>query len=351
MPMLLSAPSPAAGAGFSLRSCCVSLGALHRAKSFVFGTLADITICAQDAGLANHVAAAVFKEFDRLHWMLHAWKESDLLALNRAIARGARGIPVTPELAQLIVNAGAFSESSGGLFNPAIGRLVELWNFHASEFLPAIPDPTALRCMLMANARMSDIKVENNAVICSNRFVQLDFGGYAKGYALDRAADFLRQYELTGALINIGGNIMALGQRGTRPWRVGIQHPRRPGLIAVLSLYDGEAISTSGDYERYFVLDGRRYSHLIDPRTGWPARGIQSATVLVRRGACSGTRSDASSGPLFIHGVAGWQGTAARLGVENAMLIDERGDVHLTDAMKHRLEFSSGALVESQTFR
>ena len=98
--------------------------------------------------------------------------------------------------------------------------------------------------------------------------VKLDLGGYAKGYALDRAAEILKSQGIHNALINIGGNVLALGTHGTRPWRVGIQHPRKPGPLATLELRDGEAIGTSGDYQRYFELDGKRYCHLIDPRTG-----------------------------------------------------------------------------------
>lgn len=185
---------------------------------------------------------------------------------------------------------------------------------------------------------MTDLRLENNTVFCKNSSVQLDFGGYAKGYALDRAISFLRRHELAGALVNIGGNIMATGKKQAQPWHVGIQHPRKPRSIALLPLHDGEAISTSGDYERYFMLNGKRYSHLIDPRNGWPAAGTQSATVLVRRGDGAGTRSDAASGPLFIQGAAGWRDLADRLEISHAMLIDQHGNIHLTDKMRERVE-------------
>ena len=116
--------------------------------------------------------------------------------------------------------------------------------------------------------------------------MQLDLGGYAKGYALDRAAELLRKQGIHNALINIGGNVLALGQHGNRPWRVGIQHPRKPGALATLELHDGEAIGTSGDYQRYFMLGKVRYCHLIDPRSGYPMQGVQAVTVLTRGCAC-----------------------------------------------------------------
>jgi thiamine biosynthesis lipoprotein len=322
-----------------LRSRDARSGPIHKARSYVFGTLVEITIYSEHSRHAGYLASTVLDDFDRLHWLLHAWKDSPLLMLNRAIAAGDHDIPVKPELVRLIRDATDFSTRSHGLFNPAIGRLVRLWNFHASEFVPVSPDPKDLQRVLDANPKMTDLVLKGCTVNCTNRYVQLDFGGYAKGYALDRAISFLRRQDLTGALVNIGGNIMALGHQGAQPWRIGIQHPRKPGPIALLPLYDGEAISTSGDYERYFMLNGKRHSHLIDPRTGQPASGIQSATVVIGRGECSGTLSDASSGPLFIQGADGWRKLAGQLGVTRAMLIDERGDIHLTDEMRGRLEF------------
>ena len=312
---------------------------LYIARSYVFGTLVEVTIHSGNGRHAQHLAATVLDDFDRVHWLLHAWKQSELTALNRAIAAGDCDIPVKPELARLIRNATELSERSHGLFNPAIGKFVALWNFHASEFLPVTPDPAEIERLLKANPKMTDLVVENNIANCPNREVQLDFGGYAKGYALDRAIGLLRHSGVTGALINIGGNLIALEKKEDRPWQIAIRHPRKPQPVALVSLHDGEAISTSGDYERYFMLNGKRRSHLIDPRTGQPACGIQSATVLIGRGDCSGTLSDASSGPLFIQGTDGWRQLAGQLGVTSAMLIDEHGEIHLTDEMRARLEF------------
>jgi thiamine biosynthesis lipoprotein len=192
---------------------------------------------------------------------------------------------------------------------------------------------------------MSDVVIEGVQSYSKNPVVQLDLGGYAKGYALDVAAEYLRSQQVKGALINIGGNIMAVGTHGGQPWRVGIQHPRKPGAIAALDLADGEAIGTSGDYQRFFMLDGRRYCHLIDPRTGYPAQGVQAVTVVIPRQEHAGTLSDVASKPAFIAGVQGWRAAAKAMGADNAMLIDGRGEIHLTAAMKKRLEFQEKGLV------
>ena len=183
---------------------------------------------------------------------------------------------------------------------------------------------------------MADLHIEGGTVWSDNPAVRLDLGGYAKGRALDDAAAILKAHGISNALVNIGGNVIALGERGDRPWRVGIQHPRQPGTLATLDLHDGEAIGTSGDYQRYFEAGGRRYSHLIDPRTGWPASALQSVTVLVA-GERAGTRSDALSKPLFIDGEARLAAHAARLGITRYLAVDAAGRIHASPAMKARL--------------
>jgi thiamine biosynthesis lipoprotein len=189
---------------------------------------------------------------------------------------------------------------------------------------------------------MRDLTVRGSEVTSANAAVQLDFGGYAKGYALDRAAEILRAAGIRNALINVGGNAMALGRHGERPWRVALEAPRGTGLLATLELNDGEAIGTSGDYRRYYEIDGKRYSHIIDPRTGYPVAGVESVTVLVAGGEGAGALSDAASKPIFIEGRSGWKEAAKRMGVSRALLVDSEGVVHVTPEMKRRLQFSDG---------
>ena len=166
----------------------------------------------------------------------------------------------------------------------------------------------------------------------------LDFGGYLKGVALDRAAALLRAQGVSNALINIGGNVMALGSKNGERWRVGIQHPRQPGPLASVVLEDGEAIGTSGDYQRYFELDGKRYCHLLDPRSGAPVMHTQSLTVLITPRPSAGTLSDAASKPLFIAG-ADWPHLAKALAVEQVLRVDAEGRVQVSAALHRRLEY------------
>ena len=352
-----------------LLAACSKEPPTYQEQGYVFGTLVDVSVYGEDEAKARQAVTQVMREFQRLHDLLHAWKPSALSDLNAAFAKG-ESREVAPELASMLKDAAQLSAQSGGLFNPAIGGLVRLWGFHADEYKAALPDEKQLAALVAAKPQMSDIvflssppeegmtaalptaggkleggKASERFLVSSrNPAVQLDLGGYAKGYALDRAAGLLKQQGIRNALINIGGNVLALGAHGDRAWRIGIQHPRKPGPIATMELHDGEALGTSGDYQRYFEFGGRRYCHLIDPRSGQPVQGVQAVTVLTH-GAQAGTLSDAASKPLFISGNAGWRAAAQKMNLAEALLIDGDGTVHLTAAMQKRLEFADKATV------
>jgi len=355
-------------------AACSKEPPLYQEQGYVFGTLVDVTLYGESEPRARQAVNEVLQEFQRLHNLLHAWQPSELSELNAAFARG-ESKSVSPELVAMLRDAAQLSQQSQGLFNPAIGGLVQLWGFHADEFKAALPDEKQIAALVQANPQMSDIAFlpsphggegsgERGELVRSrNKAVRLDLGGYAKGYALDRAAEILRKQGIRNALINIGGNVLALGRHGKRPWRVGIQHPRKPGALATLELRDGEAIGTSGDYQRYFMLGGKRYCHLIDPRSGYPVQGVQAATVLIKplairldeqttlakslvmtRGPRAGVLSDATSKPLFIAGTGGWRAAALQMNLPEAMLVDGMGNIHLTAELQKRLEFTDKSI-------
>ena len=310
-------------------------------QSYVFGTRVDIAISGVSQARAQAVTARILARFDQLHHQLHAWQPGgELYRLNAAFAAGQQ-VPVSPWLADILQDATQYSAQSGGSFNPAIGRLIQLWGFEADEFVARLPARASIDQLVAAHPVMQDIVIRNGMAESRNRMVKVDLGGYGKGYALDEAAKILRRAGIHDALVNIGGNIMAFGQHGNRPWRVGIQDPRRPRALATLELHDGEAIGTSGDYQRYFDLAGRRYCHIINPATGWPAQGVEAVTVLIPPGPHAGVLSDVASKPPFIAGVPGWQEAVRKMGVTTAMLIDDHGKVYMTPEMRRRLRFNN----------
>jgi FAD:protein FMN transferase len=314
-----------------------SQGHVQQQESYVFGTRVEVITWDKDDTRAQNALSAVLREFDRLHRTYHAWQPSALTTLNEHIAQGEAS-PVTPEMTGLLITAQHFEAASGGLFDPAIGALISAWGFQRDEYAPHIPAPDLVRSLVAAHPQAEDVVIQNGLATSRNRSVRFDFGGLAKGYALDRAVVILREHGIHNALINIGGNIMALGSKGGTAWQVGIQSPRAPGALATISLYDGEAIGTSGDYQRYFEVDGRRYSHLIDPRTGMPSEVSQAATVLITPREAAGTLSDVASKPIYLSG-DDWPAQARHMGIEHVLRVKPDGSLELTSAMQARLRW------------
>ena len=311
-------------------------------ESFVFGTRVEVQV-ADDVpeGRARDAIAAVLAEFDRMHRTYHAWQPSALTELNDALKAGQRA-RVTPEMVTLLVEAQGFAQASDGLFDPGIGRLIALWGFHADSYAAQLPEAAAVQVWLSRHPSIRQLRIEQDEtggwVQSPNPLVALDLGGSLKVTTLDRAAAILKMAGLNNALINIGGNVMALGSRHGKPWRVAIQAPRYPGPLAVLELKDGEATGTSGDYQRYFEVDGKRYPHLLDPRTGYPAPGTQAVTIVVD-GPSAGLRSDVLTKPLFIAGPLAWGDMAKRLGVRSVLHVASDGVVTVTPDLADRLKF------------
>jgi FAD:protein FMN transferase len=315
---------------------CGAPDRVYKTQGRVFGTVVEVSIYGPSQERADAQAAQVLREFDRLHHKFHAWQPSMLTELNDSIAQG-KPYRADAEMVALLKAAGALAEQSDGLFNPAIGRLIRLWGFQSSDIRAQSPAPDQIRALVAANPKLSDLRYDGVTISSTNRTVMIDLGGYAKGYALDRAAHILRAANVKAALVNVGGNLLAIGQPGERPWQVGIRDPRGEGSMATLELHDNEAVGTSGDYQRYFMKDGKRHPHIIDPRTGQTIDLVASVTIVTSGGLDAGLRSDGHSKPLFIAGPGHWQAMADKLGLEQVMLVGAQRQVEMTSAMRQRM--------------
>ena len=316
---------------------CSKPDPLYNTQSYVFGTLVDISIYGESEANAQEISNQIIRKFQELHNRLHAWRPSELSAINHAFAQGDTPTSIKPDLSAMLQDATRLSAQSNGAFNPAIGGLIEEWGFHHDEFAAKKVDKNKLASLVQVNPQMRDIVLENGKAFSKNSAVQLDLGGYAKGYALDIAIVELRKAGVKNALINIGGNIIALGKHGDKPWRVGIQHPRKPNAIAALDLDDGWAIGTSGDYQRYFELNGKRYCHIIDPATGYPVQGVEAVTVLIPPQHNTGVLSDVASKPIFIAKPENRAQAAKNIGVENYVVIDSDSKIRISPSMAKRI--------------
>ncbi len=332
-----------------LFTSCTKPEPIHNTQSYVFGTLVDITIYGEPEAEAQELAAEIIRDFQELHNRLHAWRASEIKSLNYAFKRGNLPVTIEPDVAAMISDATALSIQSKGAFNPAIGQLIHYWGFQNDEFKPIKIDDLSIKKLLSNNPQMVDIVIQNGKASSRNRHVQLDLGGYAKGYALDNALQTLRKHGVRNALINIGGNIIALGKHGDNPWRVGIQHPRKPSAIATIELESGWAIGTSGDYQRYFMLKGKRYCHIIDPATGYPVNDVQAVTVLIPPQTNAGTLSDVASKPIFIAKPNQRAKVAQEMGVENFIVIEADDKIFISAEMTKRIKWTDGATAKYVT--
>jgi thiamine biosynthesis lipoprotein len=344
----VSAPRPALAAcaallALALAACGRGPAPVHEARILAFGTLVDVSVHGVDRALAERAFAVLEADFDWMHEAWHAWRPGTLERFNRGCASG-EPFALEPDLRPLIALATGLSERSGRLFNPAIGRLVDLWGFHADQPRPGVPPAEAIAPLVAAEPHMGEIRMQDLEARCLDPMVQLDFGGFAKGFGVDRAVEALQDLGIDDAIVNAGGDLRAIGRRGDRPWRVGVRHPRDPeGVYAALELAGDESVFTSGDYERFYEVDGQRYHHILDPRTGYPARGTAAVTVVHD----DATEADAAATALFVAGPQGWREVAARMGIRQVMLITTGNEVLMTPEMAERVRL----LVEPESVR
>ena len=279
-------------AGSLLRHCSSSSQAPVSHDRILMGTVVTITALAGNNDDLEGAVKAAFDEMSRIERLMSPHVEgSDLQRLD--VADG--DVEVSPETAAVLQRALEISAASDGAFDPTLGGLKDLWDIEGDH--PRVPSAQEI-AQVLSHAGWQKISLHGRIVHKDDPLTEVDLGGIAKGYAIDRAIETLKEHGVTLASVNAGGDIRLLGQRPDRPWRIGIQHPRhQDALIATLEMQDG-AVVTSGDYERYFEADGQRYHHLFDPHSGYPGRLCQSVTIT----APDATTADALATAVFILG-------------------------------------------------
>jgi thiamine biosynthesis lipoprotein len=248
----------------------------HVREAAIMGTRIAVEVWHEDPAAAAGAIDAVLAEMHRIDELMSHYKpDSQLSRINREAATGA--VAVDRELADLIVRALEFSELSGGAFDITYASVGYLYDYREHRH----PTEAEIAAALPAiNWRHVVVDRQASTVRFLKQGVRIDLGGIAKGHAVDRCIGLLRERGITHASVSAGGDSRLLGDRRGRPWVVGIRHPDdRERVIARIPLEDA-AISTSGDYERYFDEDGVRYHHIINPRTGRSATGVRSVTVI-----------------------------------------------------------------------
>jgi thiamine biosynthesis lipoprotein len=305
-------------------------------RFLAFGTLVDLTISGVSPEQAEMATAAIEKDFAEMHQAWHAWDPGPLGRVNRLL-KNDQSFAAPPSVLELIRLGKSLSAASDNLFNPAIGHLIDAWGFHRDDPEGHRPPMQELiDKLLQQNPRMSDIEIDGINLRCRNPAVKLDFGAFGKGYGIDLAVAHLRELGIHNAILNAGGDLRAIGSRGDRPWRIAIRDASGSGVLGTIETRADESVFTSGDYERHFIWEGKRFHHIIDPRTGYPAVGTASITVL----HTDAVTADAAATALFVAGPDGWYELAKRMEIRYVLLIDSEGTLHMNPAMQQRLQLA-----------
>lgn len=302
---------------------------LRQSRSLM-GTSVDIAAVADDPALLQAALAAAFERMTQLVGVMsHYEPTSRVAAIN--LAAGLLPVPVEPELMQVLAAAKSVSRRSSGAFDVTVGS-VGRWHFDPRN--PQMPTPAQVAARLpIVDYRNLVLDETRGTAYLRQRGMRIDLGGIAKLYILEAGLEVLRGFGVENALINGGGDVIAMSAPASPPWRVGIRDPRRPErLLATLEVRDG-FVASSGDYERFFVRDSRRYHHVLDPRTGYPTQGPHGVTLV---GPDLASVNGLGAAAMVLDPAAGRELIRGTRGVE-AVIAGSGGDLWMTAGMRQRL--------------
>jgi FAD:protein FMN transferase len=292
----------------------------------IMGTVVEITVLGGDGKRRSAALEAAFAEMTRVEGLMSPHlHDSDVARLSRSTGP----LEVAPETAAVIGMGLEIAAASGGRFDLTLGRLKELWGFEEPE--PQVPSREAIAATL-AGIGPEALRLSGVTVSKDEPLLAVDLGGIAKGFAVDRAIAVLRQHGVQNASVNAGGDLRLLGDHQGRPWRIAIQHPRQTDQVLAIIPAADQAVITSGDYERFFLAEGLRYHHLLDPISGFPASASQSVTVV----AAEAMLADALATAAFIMGPADGLPFIESFGAEG-LVVDSAGLIHLSAGLRERI--------------
>jgi thiamine biosynthesis lipoprotein len=296
------------------------------------GTLATISAWGYDETSTSETVNRAFEAMEKVDQLMSNYKpDSELSQVNRQA--GLQPIKVSPETLEVIKASIYYSQLSDGAFDVTIAPLVKSWGFFKKQGrVPSQEEIQSKRALV--DYKQIAIDEKESMVFLKRPLMEIDLGAIAKGYGVDKAVEELKKAGITAALVNLSGNIYAMGKPPDKPeWEVGVKDPKsKEEITGVISLKD-KAISTSGNYENYFIIDGKRYGHLIDPKTGHPIDNkLLSVTVV----AANAMATDALSTAIFILGKEVGKALIEKLDNVDAIIISE------TDIAEQKIWISEG---------
>ncbi|TCK17056.1 thiamine biosynthesis lipoprotein [Thiogranum longum] len=300
----------------------------------IMGTRIVVELYHQDPAVAQQGVQTVLAEMRRIDAAMSPFIDSSELSLvNREAAQ--QPVKISAELFRLLRRANRVSTLTHGAFDITFASVGYLYDYRRG-IRP--DDEQRARATTLVNYHQLQLNEVQQTVHFVKSGMRIDLGGIAKGYAVDRCMELLEQLDIHNALVRAGGDSRVSGERWGRPWSIGVRDPRdREGVVAVIPLVD-VAVSTSGDYERFFERDGVRYHHIINPRTGDSARELQSATII----GSDATTTDALSTSVFVLGLQDGMKLINRLPGIDAILVDNHGALHYSNDLEPARNLHSG---------
>jgi FAD:protein FMN transferase len=307
----------------------------------IMGTAIRVELWSEDKPAGEAAIAAVMAEMHRIDRLMSPYKpESELSRINREAAE--HPVPISQEMFDILSRSIKFSELSGGAFDITFSSVGYLYDYRR-HIKPT--DKEIEQALPGINFRHLLLDAQKRTVNFARRGVRIDLGGIGKGHAVDNGIALLKKRGITQAIITAGGDSRVLGDKGGRPWMVGIRDPRRKdNMVAVIPLINS-AISTSGDYERYFEADGVRYHHILNPKTGRSATGVHSVSVI----GPDATTTDGLTKPVFILGPEKGLRLIESIPGVDAVIIDAEGKMYYSSGLQNRQQESSKPVESSST--
>ena len=305
---------------------------LYKFHQVAMGTVIEITLIGDNEEAANKAALRAFREMKRIEQLMSPWIESaDVFRINQS--SGKERVKISNETLEVIKKAQEISELSDGRFDITVGPLAELWRKAREKKIPpsAVEVKEKLGLVNFKNIEMD----REGKVFLKKKGMAVDLGGIAKGYAVDRAFELLKSLGYKDLIVNAGGDLRVGGLKNNQPWSIGIQHPRESkNFLARISVSD-MAVATSGDYERFFIYEGRRYHHIFNPKDGFPTDDCQSVTVLCKEGMMA----DALATAVFVLGPEKGYALCQKLEGVDCLIMDKEGKIIFSPGLKGRISF------------
>ena len=323
----------------ALSSCGRSDRRIVQQTKVLMGTTIQIKVSIARGENTKKTRGAIdkaFREIRRIEDIFSVYKpESEISRINKL--RKNEKLQISSDAFSLIQRSLELSEKTEGAFDITVKPLVDLWD--KAKHVKRAPSDKEIRSALdHVGYKNIVLDKQTSTILFKREEMSLDFGAIAKGYATDMAVKVLKDSGINNAVIRAGGNIYCLGSKSEKEmWRVGAQHPRDKNRIFLQIKLKDEAIDTSGDYEKYFMLDGKRYSHVIDPRGGYPVGDVVVSSTVITSDAAT---ADALATAFLILGSKGVTIAESMNGVD-AILVFKRGDnftVHMTDGINKRYD-------------